>query len=58
MSKVIPVLALAVALALSGCGKVETTPPGASDAKAANDDTGGSLAGISGRRRASRSRPS
>jgi len=44
MSKMIPVLALAVALALSGCGKVEH-PAAAADAKAGSDDTGGSLAG-------------
>src|SRR5689334_10116020 len=43
MRKVIPVLAVAIALAFSGCGKVEHSPP--SDATAANADTGGSAAG-------------
>jgi predicted lipoprotein len=38
MRKLIPVLAVAIALALSGCGKVEHSPPPA--ATAASADTG------------------
>ncbi len=45
MSKLIPVVGLAIALALSGCGKVETAPSGDATAGNAPADTGGSAGG-------------